>query len=73
MGKNKRRQLEYIDEFHNNNKILCDSQEECDFISWCSEAAQLNIIIDYEYQPKPFELSQSITYINNAHKKSNST
>ena len=69
MGKNKRRQLEYVDEFHNNSIILCDSQEECDFIAWCSEAAQLNIIIDYEYQPKPFELSQSITYTNIANKK----
>lgn len=68
MGKNKRRQFEHFDEFHN-KQILCDSQEECDFINWCSEAAQLNIIIDYEYQPASFLLFESTTYINIDNKK----
>lgn len=63
MGKNKRRQFEQFDEFHN-NLILCDSQEECDFINWCSEMAIKKLIIDYEYQPKPFILFDAAQYIN---------
>lgn len=67
-GKNKRRQLEQFDDFHN-VKILCDSQEEVDFIAWCSEAAQLGIIIDYEYQPEAFQLFDPVTCINSKGKK----
>lgn len=60
-GRNKRRQLECFDVFHNQT-LLCDSQEECDFIQWCSEATQLSIINDYEYQPEPFMLFDAVSY-----------
>lgn len=68
MGKNKRRQLQHHDDFHDVD-VMCDSQEECDFINWCSEAASLGFITDYEYQPKPFLLFDSTTYINIDNKK----
>ena len=48
MGKNKRRQLECYDSFHD-KKLECDSAEECDFIAWCCEAASLGIVKDFIY------------------------
>lgn len=62
MGKNKRRQLECFDSFHN-QKLDCDSLEECDFICWCSEAASLGVIIDFVYQPEPVKLFDSAQYL----------
>jgi hypothetical protein len=38
-------------------------------MNWCSEAAQLGIIIDFEYQPKSFILSEPIFYTNTDGKK----
>ena len=36
-GKNKRRQLEVLDETHQ-AKLSVDSQEECDMVHWLDEA-----------------------------------
>ena len=63
MGKNKRRQIPYIDSFHKTN-VLCDSIEECDMLEWCCEAAQLKLIDDFEYQPQSIPLFESIDYLN---------
>ena len=68
MGKNKRRQFQYFDEFHKKD-LLTDSYEECDFLNWCSEAAELGIIIDFEYQPESFVLFEPVFYINPQKKK----
>lgn len=62
MGKNKRRQFPYHDDFHNVD-VLCDSIEECDFIEWCAEAAQLSVIQDFEYQPESIQLFDAVDYI----------
>lgn len=61
MGKNKRKQIPCFDAFHD-VEVQCDSTEECDFIAWCSEMAQLKLIQDYVYQPSSFKLSDSIKY-----------
>lgn len=61
MGKNKRRQIEHKDEFHNVS-VMCDSVEECDYIDWCVEAAWLKLIQDFEYQPTPIMLFEAVDY-----------
>jgi hypothetical protein len=48
MGKNKRKQIEYFDGFHN-CKLMCDSNEEVDTLNWLNEAASLGIVDDYAY------------------------
>ena len=61
MGKNKRRQIQHHDSFHDVD-VLCDSIEECDFIDWCSEAASKGLIIDFTYQPEPIKLFDAVKY-----------
>lgn len=68
MGKNKRRQLECYDSFHQ-KQISCDSIEECDFMEWCCEAARLGIIKDFTYQPEPIKLFDATSYIDVQKKK----
>lgn len=68
MGKNKRRQLECYDSFHQ-KKLECDSIEECDFVEWCCEAASLGIIQDFIYQPEPIKLFEATYYIDASKKK----
>lgn len=63
MGKNKRRQLEYFDKFHN-KKLMCDSNEEIDTLNWLNEAADLGIVIEYVYQPSSLKLFDPVDYIN---------
>lgn len=63
MGKNKRRQLEYFDQFHS-QKLMCDSNEEIDTLNWLNEAIKLGIIIDYVYQPSSLKLFDPVDYIN---------
>ena len=63
MGKNKRRQLTGFDSKHN-VELSLDSQEEVDFLNWLCEACQLNIVEDFQYQPRAFDLSDSINYLN---------
>lgn len=46
MGKNKRKQIQHFDTFHN-CAVACDSAEECDFFDWCCEAAKLGFIKDF--------------------------
>ena len=62
MGKNKRKQISCFDEFHN-VEVQCDSVEECDFIQWCSEMAQMNLIYDFIYQPESIKLFDKVDYI----------
>ena len=62
MGKNKRRQIEYFDRIHN-VQLGLDSNEEQDTFEWLTEAVQLGIINDFEYQPEPYQLSESTKYI----------
>ena len=68
MGKNKRRQLEYFDEFHN-QKLMCDSNEEIDTLNWLNEAVNLGIIEDYQYQPVSLKLFDAVDFINVEGKK----
>ena len=68
MGKNKRRQIECYDSFHE-KKLECDSVEECDFIEWCCEAASLSIIKDFIYQPEPIKLFDATSYLDFQGKK----
>lgn len=63
MGKNKRRQLEYFDEFHH-QKLLCDSNEEIDTLNWLNEAASLGVVLDYIYQPTSLKLFDPVDYLN---------
>ena len=70
MGKNKRRQLECYDTFHE-RQLSCDSVEEVDFLEWCCEAASLGIIKDFIYQPEPIKLFDAVGYVDaNGKKKS---
>ena len=48
MGKNKRRQLQYYDSYHN-TVVMLDSCEEQDVYAWCIEAIGLNILKDFRY------------------------
>lgn len=68
MGKNKRRQIVYRDSFHGVD-VNCDSLEECDVIDWCSEAAQLGVLEDFQYQPPSIQLSESINIVGHDKKK----
>ena len=68
MGKNKRKQIQFKDDFHNID-LSMDSLEECDFCAWCCEAAKLGIIQDFSYQPSSISLSDSISYITYENKK----
>ena len=68
MGKNKRKQLPCFDEIHN-VELQCDSIEECDFICWLVEAVKFGLIEDFEYQPEPIRLSESVSYVTYDNKK----
>ena len=60
-GKNKRRQFEIFDSVHNIN-LLVDSQEEIDAVNFFCELHQLGLLLDFEYQPQPFKLFDSVDY-----------
>lgn len=61
-GKNKRSKFIANDTIHN-VQLSVDSMEEIDFINWACEACQLSIIQDFQYQPQPFNLFESVQYI----------
>lgn len=63
MGKNKRKQIDYFDSFHN-IQLQLDSMEEVDTLDWLLEAQELGLIVDWEYQPNSIELFQSVNYVN---------
>lgn len=63
MGKNKRKQIEVFDKVHN-VLLNVDSLEEVEFIEWLNAACQMQIIKDFEYQPKSFELFKPQTWVN---------
>ena len=54
-GKNKKSKVKY-------KNIEVDSNEEWHFFNWLDEAKELGIVINYEYQPKSFELTPKYTY-----------
>lgn len=62
MGKNKKSKLIFFDENLNQN-IEVDSQEEYQFYNWIIEAKKLNIILNYNYQPESFLLTEKTQYI----------
>lgn len=62
-GKNKRHQIKVYDSIHQQT-LEVDSIEEQDFLNWLCEATNLKIILDFQYQPKTYILSESIKYIN---------
>lgn len=47
---------------HSYNGITFDSAEEIDFYKWCQLALQYQLIVDMEYQPEGFLLSEKKTY-----------
>ena len=61
-GKNKRRQLEAFDKFHN-AALSVDSVEEKDFINWLNEAVELSVITDFDYQPPAYQLAEPVKYV----------
>lgn len=58
-GKNKRKHVIALDSVHN-IELQLDSVEERDFLFWCCEAVSQGIILDFEYQPKTFILSDAV-------------
>lgn len=62
MGKNKRSTVTFFDEIRNEN-VEVDSNEEWYFYSWLIECKKLGIVLDYEYQPKEFLLTEKFKYI----------
>ena len=61
MGKNKRRTLTVRDEVHGKD-LEVDSQEEKEFVQWLNKAVKLDLVADFEYQPKSIQLSPSVKY-----------
>ena len=57
MGKNKRSTVTFFDEIKNES-VEVDSNEEWYFYSWLIECKKLGIVLDYEYQPKEFLLTE---------------
>lgn len=68
MGKNKRQQFEAVDRIHSRN-ILVDSREELDMLAWLCEAVESGLVSDFEYQPDPIKLSDSVEFVNSRGKK----
>lgn len=62
MGRNNRRQFPYRDAFHGVD-LMMDSIEECDFLEWCVEAAQLGLVEDFQYQPPSIKLFDAVDFI----------
>ena len=62
MGKNKKSSITFFDEIKNQT-INVDSSEEWYVYAWIIEAKKLGIVIEYEYQPKEFLLTDKINYI----------
>lgn len=42
------------------NGLVFDSKEEIQFYKWCSELKDASLILDFEYQPMPFLLSDTV-------------
>lgn len=61
MGRNKRRTILANDYVHNLT-IEADSDEEIDTLEWLCEAYNKGLILDFQYQPRSFQLSESISY-----------
>lgn len=62
MGKNKRSTVVFFDEIRNEN-VEVDSNEEWYFYSWLIECKKLGIVLEYEYQPKEFLLTEKFKYV----------
>ena len=62
MGKNKRSTVTFFDEIRNES-VEVDSNEEWYFYSWLIECKKLGIVLDYEYQPKEFLLTEKFKYV----------
>lgn len=63
MGKNKRKQIEFYDSFHDRKEQL-DSTEEVDMFHWLIEAQKLGIVSDFTYQPQSYVLFDAVKYVN---------
>ncbi len=62
MGKNKRSKLIFHDDIRDID-VEVDSAEEWHIYAWVMEAVKLGIVKEYDYQPPPFKLSESHTYM----------
>lgn len=62
MGKNKKSEIVFFDEFRQEN-INVDSQEEFQFYCWIIQAKKMGIVLDYVYQPESFLLTEKQTYV----------
>lgn len=62
MGKNKRSTVTFFDEIRNES-VEVDSSEEWYFYSWLIECKKLGIVLEYEYQPKEFLLTEKFKYV----------
>ena len=62
MGKNKRSTVTFFDDIKNKS-VEVDSNEEWYFYSWLIECKKLGIVLEYEYQPKEFLLTDKFKYV----------
>lgn len=74
MGKNKKSIIEIIDP-NLKQTVQLDSLEEWQIYHWVLELYEMKVILDYEYQPEEFQLTEKVSYIpyfNNPKNKSKS-
>jgi hypothetical protein len=62
MGNNKKSKFTFLDPT-SEIKYEVDSNEEVQFFEWLVEARSLGIVLDYEYQPESFKLTDKMTYV----------
>lgn len=62
MGRNKKSNVEVLDEF-TSTKVTVDSNEEYYIYQWAMECKKLGIIKEYVYQPESFHLTDKFTYV----------
>ena len=63
MGKNKRSTITIDDPIHGKTGYELDSAEEWYFYQWLIEAYKLGIVIDFEYQPASFQITEKFKYV----------
>lgn len=62
MGKNRKSDIEILDT-HFNQIVKLDSLEEWQVYNWVLELVESGAILEYEYQPTEFQLTDKITYV----------
>ena len=63
MRKNKKSTITIDDSIHGKTGYELDSAEEWYFYHWLMEAMKLGIVIDFEYQPPSFQITEKFKYV----------